>query len=114
MTDRIPQDATSTLALALRALPAITMGCALAAAGGAFAADAAKVIAAEPAKMEATEAAKVEAAKAKPMNMNAPMAGGMKKEGMKLGDVKKAEQKWDRKMRGMMEKEQPPQAAEKK
>lgn len=98
MTDLIAREATSPLALALRVLPAVALGCALAAATGVFAA----------------EPAKADAAKGKPMNMDAPMAGGMKKEGMTLGDVKKAEKKWDRKMREMMEKEQQSRAAEKK
>ncbi len=84
------------------ALAALALGCALAAAG-AHAADAPKA-----------EAAKAEAAKAKPMDMNAPMAGGMKKDGMRLGDVKKAEQKWDRRMRPMLEKEEQSRAAAKK
>ena len=47
-------------------------------------------------------------AKSKPMNMDEPMAGGMKKEGMKKGDVKKAAEKKDRKMRRIIEKEQQP------
>ena len=40
------------------------------------------------------------------MKMNEPMAGEMKKEGMKKGDVKEHAQKWDRKMKAMMEEEE--------
>ncbi|MCX7143844.1 MAG: hypothetical protein NT123_22950 [Proteobacteria bacterium] len=45
-------------------------------------------------------------AKNKPMNMDEPMAGEMKKEGMKKGDVKKAAEKKDGEIRKMIEKEQ--------
>ena len=45
-------------------------------------------------------------AKSKPMNMDEPMAGEMKKEGMKKGDVKKAAEKKDSEIRKMIEKEQ--------
>jgi hypothetical protein len=79
--------------LAIRcAFPASAAACALALAAGAVA--------------SAADAPKSESAKSKPMNMDEPMAGGMKKEGMKVGDVKKAAAKWDRKMRKMIETEQ--------
>ena len=45
-------------------------------------------------------------AKSKPMNMDEPMAGEMKKEGMKKGDVKKAAEEKDAEFRKMLEKEQ--------
>lgn len=45
-------------------------------------------------------------AKSKPMNMDEPMAGEMKKEGMKKGDVRKAAEKKDGEIRMMIEKEQ--------
>ena len=45
-------------------------------------------------------------AKSKPMNMDEPMAGEMKKEGMKKGDVKKAAEKKHSEIRKMIEKEQ--------
>lgn len=47
-----------------------------------------------------------EADKRKPMKMDEPMSGEMKKPGMKKGDVKKHEEKWDRKMKNMLEKEE--------
>jgi hypothetical protein len=50
---------------------------------------------------------KASSAKSKPMNMEEPMAGEMKKEGMKKGDVKKAAEKKDRELRKMIETEQP-------
>ena len=43
---------------------------------------------------------------AKPMKMNEPMAGEMKKDSMTKGDVKKAAEKKDRDMKEMMEKEE--------
>lgn len=45
------------------------------------------------------------AAVAKPMKMDDPMAGKMKRTGMKKGDVRKAAEQQDREMREMMEKE---------
>ena len=42
---------------------------------------------------------------AKPMKKKEPMAGEMKKDGMMKEDVSKAAQKWDQKMKEMMEKE---------
>jgi len=42
----------------------------------------------------------------KPMKMDEPMHGEMKKKSMKKGDVKKAAEKKEREMRPMMEKEQ--------
>jgi len=50
----------------------------------------------------------------KPMNMNEPMAGEMKKKGMKKGDVKKAAEKHDQQMQKMLEKELAPAAGNKK
>jgi hypothetical protein len=41
----------------------------------------------------------------KPMKMDEPMHGEMKKKSMKKGDVKKAAEKKDREMKPMMEKE---------
>ncbi len=82
------------------AFPAVAAACTLALAAGAAA--------------TAADAPKAESAKSKPMNMDEPMAGGMKKEGMKVGDVKKAAEKWDRKMRKMIEKEQQSGASAKK
>ena len=43
---------------------------------------------------------------AKPMKMNEPMAGEMKKDSMTKGDVKKAAEKKERDMKEMMEKEE--------
>jgi hypothetical protein len=54
----------------------------------------------------AADQPKADSAKTKPMNMDEPMAGGMKKEGMKVGDVKRAAEKWDGKMRKMIKEEQ--------
>lgn len=54
----------------------------------------------------AAEPAKQPSVKSKPMNMDEPMAGEMKRESMKKGDVKKAAEQWDRKMRKMMQAEQ--------
>jgi hypothetical protein len=62
----------------------------------------------------APDAPGADRAASKPMDVDAPMAGGMKKEGMKVGDVKKAAEKWDRKMRKMIEKERQPAADVKK
>ncbi len=42
----------------------------------------------------------------KPMKMDEPMHGEMKKKSMKKGDVKKAAEKKERDMKPMMEKEQ--------
>jgi hypothetical protein len=42
---------------------------------------------------------------AKPMKMDEPMRGEMKKESMKKGDVKKAAEKKEREMKPMMDKE---------
>jgi hypothetical protein len=42
----------------------------------------------------------------KPMKMDEPMPGEMKKPGMKTGDVKKAAGKKDREMKAMMQKEE--------
>jgi hypothetical protein len=42
----------------------------------------------------------------KPMKMDEPMHGEMKKKSMKKGDVKKAAEKKEREMKPMMEKEQ--------
>ena len=39
------------------------------------------------------------------MKMDEPMAGEMKKEGAKKRDVKQHAEKWDKKMKDMMEKE---------
>jgi len=50
----------------------------------------------------------------KPMNMNEPMAGEMKKKGMKKGDVKRAAEKHDQQTRKMLEKESAPAAGDKK
>jgi hypothetical protein len=93
-------DTSSLAAITRQMLPGIAAGCALilAAGTGALAAD----------------APKAETAKSKPMNMDEPMAGGMKKEGMKKGDVKKAAERKDREMRGMIEKEQQSAGAAKK
>jgi len=44
----------------------------------------------------------------KPMKMDEPMHGEMKKKSMKKGDVKKAAEKKDREMKPMMEKETMP------
>jgi hypothetical protein len=41
----------------------------------------------------------------KPMKMDEPMHGEMKKKGMKKGDVKKAAERKEREMKPMMEKE---------
>jgi hypothetical protein len=52
----------------------------------------------------------------KPMKMNQPMRGEMKKEGMMKGDVKKAAAKKQKDMKDVMEKEQkamPPDAGKK-
>ena len=38
--------------------------------------------------------------------MDLPMAGEMKKKGMKQGEVRKHEEKWERKMKEMIEKEE--------
>jgi pentapeptide MXKDX repeat protein len=82
-----------SLATATRCvLLGIFAGCALVLATGAGA------LAAEPTKADTTNN--------KPMNMDEPMAGGMKKEGMKKGDVRKAAEKKDREMRKKIEKEQ--------
>jgi len=62
----------------------------------------------------AADRSDAESAKAKPMNMDQPMASGMKKPGMKIGDVKKAAEKWDRQMRAMLKKEQQPVSRVKK
>lgn len=51
-------------------------------------------------------AAAAEATKDKVMKMDEPMSGEMKKEGMKKGDVKQHAEKWDLKMKDMMEKEE--------
>lgn len=48
---------------------------------------------------------KASTAKSKPMGMDEPMAGEMKKEGMKKGDVKKAAEKKNAEMRKMIENE---------
>ncbi|MEN3354688.1 MAG: hypothetical protein V7640_2846 [Betaproteobacteria bacterium] len=40
------------------------------------------------------------------VKMDEPMAGEMKKKGMKQGDVKKHEEQWDRKMKEMIGKEE--------
>jgi pentapeptide MXKDX repeat protein len=53
----------------------------------------------------AADLPKANTAKSKPMNMDEPMAGEMKKESMKKGDVKKAAEKKDREMRKMLEHE---------
>jgi pentapeptide MXKDX repeat protein len=79
-------------ALTRRGLLTVAAACAVAIATGTSA------LAADPPKADS--------AKSKPMNMDEPMAGAMKKEGMKKGDVKKAAEKKDREMRKMMEKEQ--------
>ena len=50
--------------------------------------------------------AKAPAEATKPMKMKEPMAGGMKKDGMVKGDMKKAAEKKDRDMKPMMEKEE--------
>ncbi len=44
-------------------------------------------------------------APAKPMKMDEPMHGEMKKKSMKKGDVKKAAEKKDRELKPMIEKE---------
>jgi hypothetical protein len=62
----------------------------------------------------AADSPKAETARSKPMNMDEPMAGGMKKESMKKGDVKKAAEKKDREMRKMLENEQQPAGTVKK
>ncbi len=51
-----------------------------------------------------------------PMNMNHPMPSKMKKEGMKIGDVKRAAEKRDQDMKAAMQKESEsmPQGAAKK
>ena len=85
-------DPKSLVAGTRRVLLAIAAGCALVLATGIGA------LAADPPKADT--------AKSKPMNMDEPMAGAMKKEGMKKGDVKKAAEKKDREMRKMIEKEQ--------
>ena len=43
----------------------------------------------------------------KPMKMDEPMHGEMKKKGMKKGDVKKAAKKKEREMKPMLEREAP-------
>ena len=51
-----------------------------------------------------------------PPRVDKPMAGEMKKPGMMQGDVKKAADQWDRKMKDMMQKEKaaaPPTGAKK-
>jgi pentapeptide MXKDX repeat protein len=62
----------------------------------------------------AADPTKTGTAKSTPMKMDEPMAGEMKKEGMKKGDVKKAAEKKDREMRQMLEKEQQAAGAVKK
>ena len=57
-----------------------------------------------PPKNEAPPAPKAEAKK--PMKTNEPMTTEMKKPGMMKGDVKKAAEKKDGEMKGMMEKEE--------
>ena len=59
---------------------------------------------APPPKNEAPPAPKAEAKK--PMKTNEPMTTEMKKPGMMKGDVKKAAEKKDGEMKGMMEKEE--------
>lgn len=44
--------------------------------------------------------------KNKSMKMDEPMSGEMKRPGMRKGDVKKHEEKWDRKMRNTIENEE--------
>jgi len=44
--------------------------------------------------------------KNKSMKMDEPMSGEMKKPGMKKGDVKKHEEKWNRKMKSTLQKEE--------
>ena len=91
-------DCKSLVAVTRRALLAIVTACALVQAAGALAGDFPKTA----------------GAKSKSMNMDEPMAGEMKKEGMKKGDVKKAAEKKDSEMRKMLEKEQPSGATVKK
>jgi hypothetical protein len=42
----------------------------------------------------------------KPMKMDEPMSGEMKKEGTKKGDVKRRAEQWDRKMKDTVKKEE--------
>jgi hypothetical protein len=88
----IMSDSKSLVATTRRVFPTIAAACALFLATGAGA--------------PAADPPKADGAKSKPMGMDEPMAGGMKKEGMTKGDVKKAAEKKDREMRKMMEKEQ--------
>jgi hypothetical protein len=44
--------------------------------------------------------------KSQSTKMDEPMAGEMKKKGMKQGEVRKHEEKWDRKMKEMIRKEE--------
>jgi hypothetical protein len=51
-------------------------------------------------------ASAAEVQKSESTKMDEPMAGEMKKKGMKQGEVKKNEEKWDRKMKEMIGKEE--------
>lgn len=50
--------------------------------------------------------ARAQATRDKPMKMDEPMAGRMKKEGMVTGDVKAAAEKKEREMKDKLEKEE--------
>jgi len=61
---------------------------------------------ADDAKADAQAPATAPAKAGKPMKMDQPMAGEMKKEGMTKGDMKKAAEKKQRDMQDVMEKEE--------
>ena len=90
----IMSNTASLMVITRRLLPAL----ALAACTGALAAD----------------APHSDSAKGKPMKMDEPMAGEMKRDDMTKGDVKKAAEKKDREMREALEKEQRSAGAVKK
>jgi hypothetical protein len=66
----------------------------------------ARVVAAISALLIGCGALAAQTAGEKPMKMDEPMSGEMKKEGAKKGDVKRRAEQWDRKMKDMMEKEE--------
>lgn len=63
-------------------------------------------VAADTPSQQRDAAGRAPAAVEMPMNMDEPMQGGMKKQGMMKDDVKKSAEKKDEKMKEMLEKEQ--------